>query len=149
MSTRSDVSIVYADGTVVTQYYHMDGNLSFSGQKLLDNYKTLKDANLLIEMGSHDDSHVMETPQEAMDRIHLDEMKNLNNAYPSREKYKNLSDMVNRASQPTDDNKYISSDIEYHYLYSPNEQGEYQWNVIKRDGIEPLTQKLIDQEKDY
>lgn len=147
MSTRSDVSIVYADGTVVTQYYHMDGNLSFSGQKLLDNYKTLKDANLLIEMGSHDDSHVMETPQEAMDRIHLDEMKNLNNAYPSREKYKNLSDMVNRASQPTDDNKYISSDIEYHYLYSPNEQGEYQWNVIKRDGIEPLTQKLIDQEK--
>ncbi|PKZ28420.1 hypothetical protein CYJ78_01000 [Lactobacillus crispatus] len=147
MSTRSDISIVYADGTVVTQYYHMDGNLSFSGQKLLDNYKTLKDANLLIEMGNHDDSHVMSNPQEAMDRIHLDEMKDLNNAYPSREKYKNLSDMVNRVSQPTDDNKYISSDIEYHYLYSPNEQGEYQWNVIKRDGIEPLTQKLIDQEK--
>lgn len=147
MSTRLDVSIVYADGTVVTQYYHMDGNLSFSGQKLLDNYKTLKDANLLIEMGSHDDSHVMSNPQEAMDRIHLDEMKDLNNAYPSREKYKNLSDMVNRASQPTDDNKYISSDIEYHYLYSPNEQGEYQWNVMRRDGIEPLTQKLIDQER--
>ncbi|EEU29361.1 ArdC-like ssDNA-binding domain-containing protein [Lactobacillus crispatus] len=147
MSTRSDVSIVYADGTVVTQYYHMDGNLSFSGQKLLDNYKTLKDANLLIEMGSHDDSHVMNNPQEAMDQIHLGEMRDLKIAEPSRNKYKSLSNMISSVSQPTDDNKYISSDIEYHYLYSPNEQGKYQWNVIKRDGIEPLTQKLIDQER--
>ena len=41
MSTRSNVSILNPNGSVTTQYFHMDGGLTFTGQNLLDNYRTL------------------------------------------------------------------------------------------------------------
>ncbi|MBG0732538.1 hypothetical protein [Lactobacillus crispatus] len=46
------------------------------------------------------------------------------------------------------DGKYLNSDVEYHYLFSPSAEGNYQWHTINRNGIKPLTQKVIDSEKE-
>lgn len=56
--------------------------------------------------------------------------------------------MVSDISKSSHDGKYLQSDVEYHYLFAPNAEGTYQWHTINRDGIKPLTQKVIDNEKE-
>ncbi|MDU7058501.1 MAG: ArdC-like ssDNA-binding domain-containing protein [Ligilactobacillus salivarius] len=148
MSTRSNVSILRPDGSVVTQYCYMDGGLSFTGQKLIDSYHTLDDADSLIEMGNYNDGHVPENPMEAhklMDNYDS-QKKGIDN--PARESYKDLPTMIGDISKSSQDGKYLQSDVEYHYLFAPNSEGIYQWHTINRDGIKPLTQKIIDNEKE-
>lgn len=122
MSTRSNVSILNLDGSITTQYFHMDGGLTFTGQNLLDNYRTLDDAKKLIETGSYNDNHIPEDPTAAT----------------------KLMDEYNSNGQRIDD----PARKNYHYLFSPNAEGTYQWHMINRNGIKLLTQKVIDSEKE-
>lgn len=148
MSTRSNVSILRPDGSVVTQYYYMDGGLSFTGQRLIDSYHTLDDTDSLIEMGSYNDNHVPKNPMEAhklMDNYDA-QKKGIND--PARANYKDLPTMISDISKSSQDGKYLQSDVEYHYLFAPNAEGKYQWHTINRNGIKPLTQKVVDNEKE-
>lgn len=145
MSTRSNVSILSLDGSVTTQYFHMDGALTFTGQNLL-NYRTLDDAKKLIEAGNYTDLHIPETPAAATKLIDEYNSNGQRIDDPARKKYTDLSAMIDDISK--NDGKYLNSDVEYHYLFSPNAEGTYQWHTINRNGIKLLTQKVIDSEKE-
>lgn len=51
MSTRSRIGIVHKDGSVETIYCHQDGNPSFNGNILLNNYKTEESVLDLLRQG--------------------------------------------------------------------------------------------------
>lgn len=146
MSTRSNVSILNLDGSITTQYFHMDGGLTFTGQNLLDNYRTLDDAKKLIETGSYNDNHIPEDPTAATKLMDEYNSNGQRIDDPARKNYHDLSAMINDISK--NDGKYLNSDVEYHYLFSPNAEGTYQWHMINRNGIKLLTQKVIDSEKE-
>lgn len=148
MSTRSNVSILQPDGSVTTQFYYMDGGLSFTGQRLIDNYHTLDDADSLIEMGNYNDNHISESPIAAHRLMDNYDALKKEIDEPARNNYKDLQEMVSDISKSSHDGKYLQSDVEYHYLFAPNAEGTYQWHTINRDGIKPLTQKVIDNEKE-
>lgn len=150
MSTRSDISILRPDGTIDTQYIHMDGYLSGVGQKLLDNYKTLADVEKIQQLGQYRaDGTLPTTPKEVDERIAgLEPEDNSDYGYPSlvamQKALKQYKEYPRDYGQVA---KTLNSDIEYHYLYAPNSEGKYQWNTINRDGIQPLTQAVIDDEE--
>lgn len=150
MSTRSDISILRPDGTIDTQYIHMDGYLSGVGQKLLDNYKTLADVEKIQQLGQYRaDETLPTTPKEVDERIAgLEPEDNSDYGYPSlvamQKALKQYKEYPRDYGQVA---KTLNSDIEYHYLYAPNSEGKYQWNTINRDGIQPLTQAVIDDEE--
>ena len=146
MSTRSNVSILNPNGSVTTQYFHMDGGLTFTGQNLLDNYRTLDDAKKLIETGNYNDNHIPENPTAATKLMDEYNSNGQRIDDPVRKQYHDLSAMINDISK--NDGKYLNSDVEYHYLFSPSAEGNYQWYTINRNGIKPLTQKVIDSEKE-
>ena len=146
MSTRSNVSILNPNGSVTTQYFHMDGGLTFTGQNLLDNYRTLDDAKKLIETGNYNDNHIPENPTAATKLMDEYNSNGQRIDDPVRKQYHDLSAMINDISK--NDGKYLNSDVEYHYLFSPSAEGNYQWHTINRNGIKPLTQKVIDSEKE-
>ncbi|MCT7690229.1 MAG: ImmA/IrrE family metallo-endopeptidase [Lactobacillus crispatus] len=148
MSTRSNVSILRPDGSVTTQFYYMDGGLSFTGQRLIDTYHTLDDADSLIELGNYNDSHISESPAAAHRLMDNYDAQKKAIDEPARNNYKDLREMVSDISKSSHDGKYLQSDVEYHYLFAPNAEGTYQWHTINRDGIKPLTQKVIDNEKE-
>lgn len=149
MSTRSDISVLLPDGTVQTQYIHMDGYLSHNGQLLLDNYKTLEDAKKIQELGKYRmDSTLPSSPEKLEETIKGKEVfkKDFKQEYGSvREQLLSFSKATTYKTD-TGEVEHLDSDVEYHYLYAPDKQGQYQWHTINRDGIVPLTQKIIDSE---
>ncbi|RVU71235.1 MULTISPECIES: ArdC-like ssDNA-binding domain-containing protein [Lactobacillus] len=152
MSTRSDISILKPDGTVTTQYIHMDGYLSGVGQTLLNNYKTMADAEKIMQLGEyHADSILPEYPKDIASKLkeYKQDKTYVSQGYPSLESMQNA--LKQYTEYPRDYGqvaKTLNSDIEYHYLYAPNKDGKYQWHTINRDGIEPLTQKSINLEQE-
>ena len=146
MSTRSNVSILNLDGSITTQYFHMDGGLTFTGQNLLDNYRTLDDAKKLIETGSYNDNHIPEDPTAATKLMDEYNSNGQRIDDPARKNHHDLSAMINDISK--NDGKYLNSDVEYHYLFAPNAEGKYRWHTINRNGIKLLTQNVINSEKE-
>ena len=95
MSTRSNVSILNLDGSITTQYFHMDGGLTFTGQNLLDNYRTLDDAKKLIETGSYNDNHIPEDPTAATKLMDEYNSNGQRIDDPARKNHHDLSAMIN------------------------------------------------------
>ncbi len=52
MATRSTISKVHHDGTVISVYCHWDGYLVSNGRLLLDHYATEEKVDALLELGN-------------------------------------------------------------------------------------------------
>lgn len=137
MSTKSDISILQPDGTVQTQYIHMDGYPAGVGEVLIRTYPKKEWADDIMKIG-HYDSTLPQTRAELKE--HISDPKN----EITSQKFNSLEEAINhfsetkttpQAGQTTD---ILSSWQEYHYLMAPNRIGEYTWNVVKPSGIEKL-----------
>lgn len=137
MSTRSDISILQPDGTVQTQYIHMDGYPAGVGEVLVRTYPEKEWADDIMKIGHYDSS----LPQT---RAELKEYTSDPKNEITSQKFNSLEEAIDHFSetetttQAGQTNEFLSGWQEYHYLMAPNEKGEYTWNVIKPSGIEKL-----------